>query len=244
MKRNAQATVRRTLRRASTWRPKSAGKVTLNISRLISPLRYDVQVRVGFFDLLAEREGRLSEARLHSLAWDSPYGEWFRAVAMPRFRPWVLHDPAVARETFQERVRSAQALRVSFLKSGFDHRTPVTLRSTRSEVLTESGIFVNRRLHVGDGGHRLALLLHSGQHLSPQMYRIDSRGVPPIDNTAVLLHRLQIRRADYVRFLGHGYSDSLCTDLDQLREVAMREQPDLVRELESVIAVHIPLTGE
>jgi len=229
------------VRRAATWRPKRPGAEQLDVSQLISPLRYDVRVRADFFDFLAENEGHLGQHELSARAWESSYGEWFRSVAMPRFRPWVLKDETLTRASFDERVASAQALRASFLARGFDQGTPVTLRRGRVDALTETGIRTSRPLHVGDGGHRLALLLHAGLDLMPHMYRVDPRDVAPIDNTAVLLSQLTVPMSEYVRFLGHGYTEVTCTDLAQLRSTVAQTRPDLVTELDSVVAVHVPL---
>ena len=191
MKRSAKATLHRTGRRALTWRPKVAGVESVNIRSLISPLRYDVVVRADFFSFLGDLASRGVQRpdEVASAAREHPYFVWFEKVAMQRFRPWVLADEDLLRRQFTERVRSSMNLWSSFREHGFDIRHPVTLRSAPGPMAADSGAVVDRRLHVGDGGHRLALLLADGaEQLGPDMYRIDPRPLDGlIDNTAVLL---------------------------------------------------------
>jgi hypothetical protein len=226
VKRSPIATARRTVRRAGTWRPKSSPQETVDIRRLISPLRYDVLIRAQLFDLVRESgHGAPGSSpdldQLVAAAHDSAYFVWFRDVAMTRFRPWVLKDPDLLEQQFRERVESAAALYRSFSDRGFDPAHPVTLRGVRKPLSTDSGLRLDRQLHVGDGGHRLALLLSAGQGLQPGAYRVDRRPQAQlIDNTAVLVPALRLARDEYVRFLAQGYgldTDDLDALLDQLR---------------------------
>ena len=195
MKRSASATARRTVRRAMTWRPKSAGRHDVDVASLISPLRYDVLVRAEFFTFLEQWGDRRPDDgdALVAAAGELPYATWFRSVAMARFRPWVLGDPVLLQQQFRERVLSALALWRSFRGRGFDPTHPVTLRWTAGPLRTDTGLMIDRRLHVGDGGHRLALLLSAGLPLSADLYRVDRRPQRTlIDNTAVLVPALGI----------------------------------------------------
>jgi hypothetical protein len=239
VKRSVKATAKRTLRRAVTWKPKQEGTESLDIAALISPLRYDVLVRAQFFGFLAGRPAGESDDDLVAAAWGEPYAVWFREVAMRRFRPWVLEDQRQLQANFRERVLASAALRRSFLERGFDSRAQVTLRVSKGEQRSESGARVVRTLHVGDGGHRLAMLLQSGSELLPGMYRLDPRPIPLIDNTAVLLPSLQISEDDYLKFIAPGYTTRPCRDLAELRE-AVKEQgePARLTELDSIIEAH------
>lgn len=237
MKRSARATVIRSARRALTWQPKRRGRRAIDIEELISPLRYDVLVRARFFRFLSARpEGESAEAVV-AAAWDEPYAVWFRDVAMARFRPWVLKDEAVLQECFTERVLASRNLLASFNSKGFDFSCPVTLRLTRGPQTTDTGAVLTRSVHVGDGGHRLALLLHSGSQLLPGMYRLDPRPVALIDNTAVLLGRLGISEAEYLEFLGKGYAAS-ADDVTGLLRAVDAADPVRGAELASVVAAH------
>lgn len=238
MKRSMRATVARTVRRAHTWRPKLAGSADLDIQQLISPLRYDVLVRAEFFAFLAERPASEPEGRLVAAARAEPYHVWFRHVAMARFRPWTLQGDRVFDEQFAERVLTARTLWRSFQASGFDPRSRVTLRAGLGATVTDSGIVIDRPFHVGDGGHRLALLLASGGCLAAGQYRVDPRPAPVIDNTAVLVPLLHISEAEYARFLSAGYLQEECSDLQGLCEHLADVAPARVREIRALAKAH------
>jgi hypothetical protein len=243
------ATARRTVRRATTWRPKTVGRQDVDIAWLISPLRYDVLVRAQLFsffahrpdvdpDELDEREALVADARR------LPYATWFRSVAMARFRPWVLDDPVVAEQQFRERVLSALALWRSFRDRGFDPHHPITLRATDGPRRTDSGLTVDRRLHVGDGGHRLALLLSAGQPLSAALYRVDHRPQRTlIDNTAVLVPALGLDDKEYVRFVSRGYAPTEYTDASLLLHDVRVADSRRADELASVLLRHRDLVA-
>lgn len=239
MKRSPTATLRRTARRAATWRPKTSGRETLSVRELISPLRYDVLVRADLFTQVAEQRaaGRGSDAELVAAARQGPYAVWFEKVAMARFRPWVLQDRDLFEQQFAERVLRSAALWDSFCAGGFDDRHPVTLRGARGGLPTDSGAVVDRPVHVGDGGHRLALLLAAGQDLTPALYRIDHRPMSRlIDNTATLLGPLGLSESEHVAFLAHGYGATGATDAESLLEHVRTHRPERLAELTSVLA--------
>jgi len=253
MKRSARATLHRTARRALTWRPKVTGVEPVNIRNLISPLRYDVVVRADFFGFLEDRlsEGAQRPDDLASAARAHPYFVWFERVAMVRFRPWVLADEDMLHQQFTERVRRSIDLWTSFRQNGFDIRHPVTLRSASGATAADSGAVVDRRLHVGDGGHRLALLLASGvEDLGPGTYRVDPRPLSElIDNTAVLLPAIPLSVNDYVRFLAHGYArpdahgSPDMPGLEGLLDDVRQHRPGQLGELERLLDVHRMLSA-
>jgi len=208
------------------------------VAELISPLRYDVLVRAQFFEFLAHRPTGGTADRLVADAWQEPYAVWFREVAMARFRPWVLKDPVALRSNFAERVLASRDLLKSFDTNGFDARTPVTLRLTTGVQTTDTGARVSRTVHVGDGGHRLALLLQAGSDLLPHMYRLDPRPMPLIDNTAVLLGPLGIPEPDYCDFIGGGYGRRGHSEVGSLLAAVARDDPASGDELRSVLEAH------
>ncbi|MGV8908968.1 MAG: hypothetical protein ACOH1Y_08280 [Propionicimonas sp.] len=220
----------------------------MNIRALISPLRYDVVVRADFFIFLKARlsEGARRAEDFGEAALDQPYFVWFRQVAMARFRPWVLEDEDLLHQQFTERVQASIDLWVSFGQNGFDLAHPVTLRAGSGPMPTDSGAVIDRRLHVGDGGHRLALLLANGvEELGPGMYRVDPRPMAQlIDNTAVLLPAIPVSVGDYVRFLAHGFAsrggqgspDNLT--LETLIEDVRQNRSGQLGELERLLNVH------
>ena len=245
MKRSPVATARRTVRRATTWRPKTAPDSPVDISALISPLRYDVLVRAQLFDLVRLQSESVSSDpdALVEAARASAYFTWFEQVAMDRFRPWVLLDPDLLSSQFRERVLSAAALYRSYRQRGFDPAHPVTLRGTKGSMATDSGLTIGKTLHVGDGGHRLALLLSDGQDLSAGTYRVDWRPLDHlIDNTAVLVPALQLRAGDYARFLAPGYGCEPTTDLDELLAEVRHRDPQAGREIAAAAERHLGST--
>ncbi|HET7172707.1 MAG TPA: hypothetical protein VFI30_00325 [Nocardioidaceae bacterium] len=236
MRRSPIPTARRTVRRAATWRPKRAGAEPIDIAWLISPLRYDVAIRAQFFEFAAARPDQDPAAWLPALR-EHPYRVWFEKVAMARFRPWVLRDPALLERQFAERVATAAALWRSYRATGFDQRYPVTLRGTSGPRVSDSGATLDRAVHVGDGGHRLAMLLADGASLAPWMYRVDPRPMPLIDNTAVLTDALAVDPAVYAAFLAPGYGEE-ADDIAVLRERVAARRPGRLAELDSVLRAH------
>lgn len=238
MKRSAAATLRRTLRRGVTWRRKWDGDEEVCIERLISPLRYDVAVRAQFFGFLDAHEN-LSDTQVVEAARSEPYRLWFERVAMARFRPWTLSDPSVLDRQFVERVMRSRAMARSFRDRGFDSRTPIMLRYHRGDAVTDSGVHMSSRLHVGDGGHRLALLMARGLRLMPGQFRVDPRATPfVIDNTAILATALDLSEAEYTRFVSAGYVDRPFEVVDELLEHVRAVDPARAGELTQLLCAH------
>jgi hypothetical protein len=242
VKRSPIATARRTVRRAATWRPKTRPEQPIDIARLVSPLRYDVLVRAQFFDLV----GEIGEDAYEDLdlvleaAQGSPYHVWWEQVAIPRFFPWVGKDPAQLAASFRERVGDSVRLHRSFRARGFDPAHPIVLRGTKTALASDTGLEIQARLHVGDGGHRTALLLSAGLLLEPAMCLVDWRPRPYlIDNTAILVPALGIGRADYVRFLAAGYDAAPTGDLDELLADLFGRDPVAAAEVAAVAARHL-----
>ena len=223
-----------------SYRP---GDQPVDLGELISPLRYDVLVRVRFLELLGERldqgvtdlDGIVREALSH------PYHTWFTLIALPRHRRWDAASEHRRLAAFRERVRRSAALLASFRRRGFDPRYPVSLRTAAPGTLTASGKLVPRPLYLGDGCHRLALLLAAGHsRLEPAWYRVRTDPlVAPIDNTRTLLGPLRVGPEEYYRFLSLGY-DGVGGELGDraslLRHVAAH-RPDRLAELERVLEI-------
>lgn len=230
--------IRRRLRRAVTWRPRHAGTETVDIAALVAPMRLDVLVRARFLDWLEPRLDTDPVALAREAAGE-PYAAWFRHVEVARFRPHLATDPAAYDVVFADRVQRTAVLLRSYLERGFDAAHPVTLRSTSRPRPADSGLLVDKTLHVGDGGHRLALLLRDGRPLLPEMYVVDPRPMPVLDNTTLLVARLEVPSDEYAAFLAPRYAGRPVSSLAELEAVVAAERPELVAELGAVTRAHL-----
>jgi hypothetical protein len=226
VRRSAAAIVRGSVRRAANRLPKDIGVEPLDIGRLVSPLRYDVLIRADFFGFL--------DANLDLYRRDFPR---FSRRAREELAE---QDRAVLLDHYDQRLRRSHALWVSFLEHGFDARHPVTLRRAHPEAHSESGLHIDRLIHLGDGCHRLALLLASGERLlPPENYRIDRRPQRVVlDNTTLLVRALRLEEKRYARFLSLHYADGPHDDLDSLIQHVRDRRPAALAELCSVIGQH------
>jgi hypothetical protein len=228
------ATARRTVRRAATWRPKHDGTESLDVGRLISPFRYDVVVRAQLFDAVADRrDGQPIDDFVASVA-DHPYAVWFREVELRRFFPWVREPRAVA-QAYADRVERAVRTFTSFQQRGFDAGQPIILRRLARPRASDSGVLLSKLLHLGDGGHRLALLYRTGSPLEPSMHRVDPRPNRVIDNTAILTSALRLPEAEYAAFLSLAFLDQPVGSLDELWSGVENACPQRLAELEALI---------
>lgn len=236
--RSLPATVRRTVRRAVTWRPKRGGDRPLDIAELVSPFRYDVLVRAALFDAIEARPAGASLDDLVRSVATHPYAVWFREVELRRFYPWVLSDEAAVAAAYHDRVARAVRTFESFRAHGFDPARPVTVRVAKAPRRSDSGVLVAKTRHLGDGGHRLALLMRTTAVLEPHMYRLDPRPAPVIDNTAILVPALGVGEAEYARFLARTFVGSGVDTLGELRARVARERPVRAAELEALVLAH------
>ena len=245
--RRAAARLRQRLRSAWAGNPfrERRGVEPLDIHRLISPLRYDVLVRLQYFDFCEERLGPLERnfdahvaaSRAH------PYFVWFRAVACAIRMPELLADEAALERAFAARVRRSVDLLQSFRARGFDPSEPLLLESGRRIDPTDTGKRMSGPLFTGDGCHRLALLLRAGvRRLEPDWYRVRTfRRFAPRDSTARLLPALPLDRESYFAFLSLGYASGRHTSREALLDAVRAGAPGRAAELERVIALDEPL---
>lgn len=231
----------RQVRLASVRLPSRRGVEPARVAELVSPLRYDVVVRAEFFRFLGDHTALYQEnfAQFMMRAAAEPYFTWFETVAMTRYHPSARRDRRNLLERFEQRVRKSHAVWQSFRDRGFDTKCPITLWRTDTPVPTDSGIVIDRPWHIGDGNHRLALLVAGGaSQVQPDQYRIGSRPAQLIDNTQLLVSALSIRPADYTRFLSYGYSGTPFTSIEDLVEDVRSRRPDRLSEVLDVIARH------
>lgn len=220
----------------------------IEIERLVCPLRYDVWVRLEFIRLLRD-EWALYERDLNGFLEHpaaAAYLVWFREVVCARFHPEVYRREAAVRRRFRERVRATARLWRSLERDGFRLSRPIQLLSGEAVEMV-NGKAVATRVFAGDGCHRMACLWLSGRsRLEPRHYELEvRRRLEPLDNTAILIRALPLDRRAYLGFLSRFYCDGAALDsVDALlRDVAARK-PDLLPELESVLAADLGAVGQ
>ncbi|MEJ7708149.1 MAG: hypothetical protein WKF82_13270 [Nocardioidaceae bacterium] len=213
------------------------GQESIDIRRLISPLRYDVIVRARF---LIELRNLHAEpmAALQEFALEDPYFTWFKQVESARFFPTSLDDRELLLQRFQLRVARAITTLRSYERLGFDARHPVTLGKTSGGAVTDLGTVLSKSLHIRDGCHRLALLWMNDQPLEPAMYRVHSFRGPALDNTALLLQHMNIDDDEYARFLSHAFAGEEYSELSELRRSVAEVSPDRLAEFDEIVRVH------
>lgn len=228
----------RAMRRLSRSRTLKPGTEPLRIPQLISPLRYDVVVRAHFLADLRSRNFDRPSTALYDFADGHEYFDWFQYVESARFFPELLDDAPRLRTRYHQRVARALATLQSYDRSGFDARYPVTLAHTSRGVLTDKGARITKQLHIGDGCHRLALLLLDDKPLLPAMYRVQRVSGPLPDNTYIMIRHLRIPDEEYVSFLSESFDVPGQIGLPQLRSTLAERTPERLTELDGLLLTH------
>lgn len=223
----------------NSWKYLS-GSEPISINSLISPLRYDIVVRIDYFRFLEENLTLFKDdfQQYIAKAMRLPYFTWFTKVVCTRFSHHLLNNRKALALAFENRIRKSTELYLQFQQIGFDSQNPVTLHSGEVILPTSTGKRINIRYYAGDGCHRIALLKLMGhKNLLPQFYRIKYFcKFSPLDNTNLLIRSLSINKESYLAFLSIGYSnDKLFTDKKSLLEYVQKNDPVRLSELESII---------
>ncbi|MEA2725009.1 MAG: hypothetical protein QOH59_2780 [Gemmatimonadales bacterium] len=219
---------------------------TIDIDRLMCPLRYDLWVRIEFIRLLRD-EWSLYAKDLPGFL-DRPqsraYHVWFKEVRCAIYSPRIYRDEALLKLEFARRVHETATLWKSIERNGYDRSTPIRLGSGRS-IRPVNGKKINSAYFAGDGCHRMSCLYVTGQtQLQPEDYEVQIRPeFEPLDITAILLHRLPLARTAYLHFLSRFYCEGLQLDTaEQILQHVGSAKPDLLAELESALAFDLPRT--
>ena len=208
---------RRWLRAAAKGNPYriERGTEPVRIGDVVSPLRYDVMIRVRHFAQHADRRElfRSDFEAYERLVRGEPYFVWFEKARVPTWWPWLLEDAAGFERAWRERLRASADLFDSFEANGFDTAHPIELHAGRRVQKTHSGKRISRALYSGDGNHRLALLLAAGhEELLPAQYRVKRyRSLVPTDSTGFLLRETGAGWPEYRSFLELGYPSATLT---------------------------------
>lgn len=224
--------------------PGTALGESVDIDRLICPLRYDICVRIEFLRLLRDEWSLYHEDpgafRQRPPARD--YYRWFRDVRCARYEPRVLRSPAALEAAFLRRMHQTAGLWRSVERGGLDPSRPIRLITGRS-IQRVNGKTIQAACFPGDGCHRIACHHLAGQkRLGPAHYEIQVRStLRPIDNTAILIDSLPLSRPAYLRYLSRFYCDGAPLESPDalVRHVASRK-PELLPELTSVLASDLP----
>lgn len=213
---------------------------SIDIDRLICPLRYDLCVRIDFIRLLRDELTLYSEdpdgflARPQSQA----YYIWFKEVRCARYHPHIYRDEKLVKSAFAKRVQDTARLWRSIDQIGYDASAPIRIGSGQS-IQTVNGKTINSTYFAGDGCHRMACLYLTGRtRLEPEHYEVRVlRHFVPLDITSVLAERLPLDRTTYLRFISHFYCDGLdLGSVDKILQHVACEKAHLLPELESVLA--------
>lgn len=220
--------------------PGSAIGHSVDIHRLMCPLRYDLLVRIRLVHLLSE-EWQLYRSDLNAFLDRAPvraYRVWFRDVCCARYRPDLCRDPKRLADAFIGRVHETAALWRSIVQHGFDTSKPIRLMTGRS-IRSVNGKRVKAKYFAGDGCHRIACLYVAGRTtLAPAHYEVVIYPTfEPLDNTAILAERLPLHRTTYLRFVSRFYCDGEPLDsVEEIKRQVAARKPALLPELESVLA--------
>lgn len=236
---------RRWLRSAARGNPYRIlrGMEPVRIGDVVSPLRYDVMIRVRHFELHGERRDLFAQDfdEYERLVRAEPYFVWFRRARVPTWSPWLLDDPVAFEEAWRERLRESAALFESFAANGFDQAHPIELHAGRRVCETHSGKRITRVLYSGDGNHRLALLLAAGKEtLLPAEYRVKRyRSLVPTDSTGFLLRETGAGWSEYRPFIELGYP-SAGLELSETRVRVDADDPAVQAEVKALVERDLP----
>ena len=180
-------------------------KKALSINELVSPLRYDIFIRRDFLQFVRDRHSLFHsdfEAFLDEAMQQSYFG-WFKHVLCARRAPELLDDPGGLRASFADRVTAAEALLASVEERGIDKSYPILLKTGLVVRPSRSGCRVSLPCYLGDGCHRLAMMVLEGwKTLPPEYYRVLYFPVyRPLDNTSRLRKHFGLYGQRYIEFL-------------------------------------------
>jgi hypothetical protein len=213
---------------------------SIDIGRLICPLRYDLRVRIDFFRLLRDEWDRYTDDLDGFLerAESRAYYIWFKEVGCVSFEPRIYRKEKLVRPAFLKRVDRSAGLWRSIDRSGFDASNPIRLRSGRA-IRRVNGKTINSIYFAGDGCHRIACLYLTGlKRLEPEHYHVVvQRHFEPLDNTAILVKHLPLDQTAHLKFISRFYCDGRELDsAERILQHVASEKADLLPELESVLA--------
>lgn len=217
---------------------------SIDIGRLMCPLRFDLSVRIDFIRLLRDESARYAGnlSRFLDRPESRAYYVWFKEVRCARYDPRLYRDEKRVRSAFLERVHETARIWTSIEQNGYDRSRPIRLESGRS-IRNVNGKAIRSRYFAGDGCHRLCCLYLIGQTaLEPEAYEVRiQRNFEPLDITSDLLPRLPLDRATYLSFISRFYCGGVqLHTVEGILQHVGSKRPDLLPELQSVFAYDLP----
>jgi hypothetical protein len=213
---------------------------SIDIGRLICPLRFDLCVRIDFIRLLRDEWSLYADdlSRFLDRPESKAYYVWFKEVRCARYSPELYRNDQLLLPAFIRRVHETARIWRSIERDGYDRSTPIRLESGRS-IGSVNGKTISFPYFAGDGCHRMASLYLNGQtRLEPEDYEVHfRRAFEPLDITTILLKHLPLDRTTYLNFISRFYCNGLRLDsADRILQQVARERADLLPELKSVLA--------
>jgi hypothetical protein len=217
---------------------------SIDIGRLMCPLRFDLSMRIDFIRLLRDEPALYADnlPRFLDRPESRAYFVWFKEVRCARYNTRLYRDEQQLRPAFLERVHETARIWTSIEQDGYDRSRPIRLESGRT-IRNVNGKAIDSPYFAGDGCHRLSCLYLIGQNaLEPEDYQVRiRRDFEPLDITADLLERLPIDRVTYLAFISRFYCNGQQQDsAERILQFVASNRPDLLAELQSVFAYDLP----
>jgi hypothetical protein len=226
---------RRRYSRDWVWLDQSQIAEELDITELVSPLRYDIVIREEFLSLyLSNQDLYHSDFDcFFEFAIQHPY-----FVCFQKMEPQLMGDEMALRAGFMDGIKRFIGLYEDITRRGFDTTTPIVPKTGQRILPTKQGKRVSGKFFMGNGCHRLACLKVLGYRKLPVDYiRVQCyRTLAPRDGTVELVHSVPIDPEKYFAFLSSRYSAPHCFERgEELIEYLEGEKPHLLDEVLSVI---------
>lgn len=203
---------------AARW--DGVSRPALPVAELIYPLHYCLLVRrrfLEYYDSHRELYRRDPEQFLRAIrSSDFAFHVWRLRYRKPAWWPYLHSREADRRLAY--RVRRFVSLLEEIRSSGFDQGQAIQIRCPDGPIRTREGKEFTRPFLLGDGGHRLAVLLHLGYQELPARFWVpvgDGPGEVP-DSTYRYLQAGRVSEEEYQRFVLYGCGEPDAADLEAL----------------------------
>lgn len=216
------------------------GVEAIKIDEIVSPLRYDILIRLEFLRLIHKERDTIGSnfEVFFNKTLGTNYYTWY-VETLRFYRSEALNSEDKLRTSYRKRVLSTLKLYRSFCDKGFDPREPITLATGKNVLPTDTGKRLPLDIYAHDGCHRIALLMFSGATtLQPGQYRLKRfQECRPLDRTNKLLPHLHLSEMEYCEFISMAYSEKAHTTFDELSASVKQHSPARVGELENIIRI-------